>query len=250
MIGPKVSMTLSGPPKMNATQNKRSDIWREALAILEKEKKYIETISLLDGVDGDDFKKASPIGWDNWRVDSSFQAVMIANKAKDLPAMYRIVDKTPKRIRPDVRLLIAKELKPDHQFYAENLDEMQKEIGTIEQADKDAANFYRELSELYLKVRRVESEVMFRKAVKHINKADSDNPDFTTDKDWAPFEDYLPMSWEQLDADELSIMSSLNNLSSRRSRVRLKLGLLESSLQKLAEVAKKVEAENKKAKGK
>ena len=89
---------------------------------------------------------------------------------------------------------------------------------------------------------------MFRNAVKFINKADGDNPDFENDKDWAPWMDYVPMSAELLDFDESSISSSLNNLSSRRSRVRLKLGLLESSLKKYVDAKKTFETLNKQKK--
>lgn len=222
--------------------------WREALSLLENQKKYSEMISLLDATDGDDLKAVAPIVWNDWRIGAAFLAVIAAVDVNDLPAAYRIIERTPKRIRPEVRMRIARKLTPsgDNPFYMDNLNQMQKEIGTIEQADKDAASFYRILAELYIKVRPTESEEMFRNAVKFINKADNDNPDFVNDKDWAPWMDYVPMSAELLDFDERSISSSLNNVSSRRSRVRLKLGLLESCLKKYVDAKKTLDALNRK----
>ena len=120
------------------------------------------------------------------------------------------------------------------------MDEMQKELGSLELAAKDVVDFYRTLADLYLKVRPTESEAMFRNVAKYVNKADSDNPDFTYDKDWAPLKDYVPMDSELLEADEQSITNSLNSISSRRSRVRLKLGLIESSLKKFVEAKRKL----------
>ena len=165
---------------------------------------------------------------------------MFSFETKDLAAMYRILDRTPKRLRPSVRMRIAKKLPASARtspFFLENLDEMQKELGSLEQDAKDVAGFYMSLMDLYLKVRPTESELMFRNAAKQINKADSDNPDFLNDKDWAPWQDYVEMNSEVLEIDEPSISSSLNNVSSRRSRVRLKLGLLESSLKSLKDEA-------------
>ncbi|MFN0141363.1 MAG: hypothetical protein ACKVQW_14910 [Pyrinomonadaceae bacterium] len=240
---PKTVDELVSAAKDSSDKHLKVNYWREALALLEKEKKYAETISLLDSTDGDDYKTTSPIGWDNWRGSAAFQAAYAAFEAKDLPTAYRVIEQTPKRIRPEVRMQLAKKLKPagDNQFYMENLDEMRKELDSLEMLDKDVAGFYRTLAGLYLKVRPTDAEAMFRNAVKYINKADNDNPDFENDKDWAPFFDYVPMTSELLEADELSITSSLNNLSSRRSRVRLKLGFLESSLKKYVEAKKKLD---------
>lgn len=240
---PKTVDELVQSAKDSHDKHLKVRFWREALAMLEKEKKYLETISLLDSTDGDDYKTVSPVGWDNWRGGAAVQAALISFEAKDLPSAYRVIEQTPKRIRPEVRMQLAKKLKPagDNQFYMENLDEMQKELGSLEMLDKDVAGFYKKLAELYLKVRPTDAEAMFRNAVKYINKTDNDNPDFLNDKDWAPFFDYVPMTSELLEVDEISIASSLNNLSSRRSRVRLKLGFLESSLKKYSEAKKKLD---------
>lgn len=217
--------------------------YRKAMTQLEKEKKFEEIMALLAGIDGDDYKKISTVGWGNWWIGAAYQAAIVAFEAGDLPAVYRVIEQTPKRIRPEVRMRIAKKLKPasDNQFYSENLDEMQKELDSIEQTAEVAAGMFKTIAELYLKVRPTESEAVFRLAVKYINKADSDNLDFATDKDWAPFEDYVPMTAELIEVDEPNITSALNNISSRRSRVRLKLGLLESCFKKYGDAKKRVD---------
>jgi hypothetical protein len=217
--------------------------WREALAKLERDKKYLEIISFLDSTDGDLLKQQFPIVWDDWRIDAAYQAVLIVLDVKDLPGAYRIVERTPKRIRPPVRMRIANKFKSEKpsQFYSDNLDEIVKEIESLEIAPKDAANFYKKLAELYLTVRPTEAEGMFANSVKYINKADSENPEYSIEKDWAPRQDYVALSSTLLEIDATNIAISLNKISSRRSRVRLKLGLLESSLKKLASVTMSLE---------
>lgn len=234
-------------------QNRASDVklryFRKAFLQLEKEKKYLEMISILDGTDGDTLKAISSASWNDFRIDASCLGSLESFEAKDLPSAYRIVERTPKIIRPTVRFRILKKLSGQvkDQFYLDNLDEMAKELSSTEADDKEKVGFFRFLAEEYLNVRPTESELMFRNAVKFINKTDGENPDFVNSKDWAAWLDYVPMASELLDTDEQSITASLNNISSRRSRVRLKLGLLESSLTRLVEEKRKL-SELKKSK--
>lgn len=118
---------------------------------------------------------------------------------------------------------------------------MQKELESLDFPSGDAVRLYKDLAHQYLIARPTESEVMFRNAVKYINKTDNDNPEYIADKDWAPMRDYVAVTSDLLEIDEISITSSLNNVSSRRSRVRLKLGLLESSLKRFVDARKKLD---------
>ncbi|MEO7659662.1 MAG: hypothetical protein ABIV48_08605 [Pyrinomonadaceae bacterium] len=217
--------------------------YRKAMNQLEEEKKFEEIIALLDGIDGDDYKKISTVGWDNWRIGATSKGALAAFEANDMGAVYRFIDKAPKRLRPYIRgsLVSKSSVAKNKEFFLENLDEMQKELNSLEFPVEDAARLFRELAHLYLTARPTESEAMFRSAVKYINKTDSENPDFLSDKDWAPMRDYVAMMSELIEIDEPSITISLNSISSRRSRVRLKLGLLESSLKKYVEAKKKVD---------
>lgn len=217
--------------------------YRRALSKLKDDKDYEGMISLLDGFDGDDYKKISPVGWDNWRIDASSSGALASFESNDLPATYRFIDRTPKRLRPDVRsrLISKAPVVKNKEFYSENLDEMQKELNSLELSYADKANFYRGLAHHYLRIRPTESELMFRNAVKYINKADTENPDFIPEKDWGPAHTYVAVESDLIELDYLSITRSLDSVSSPRSRIRLRLGLLESSLKKYVEAKKRLD---------
>ncbi len=225
--------------------------FRKAILLLEKAKKYEDIVSLLDSLDGDDLK-AMAYGWDDWRVEYAFLAAFLAFENADIPSVYRIIGKTPQKNRPYVRYRLIYRLSPtkDRDLMLENLEAIRKEVSAPEVPPKHAAGNFLSLARLYLKIQPTESEVMFREAVKYINKADSENPNFDPIQDWAPLMDYVQIPWELLDADESSITSSLANISSRRSRVRLKLGLLESSLTKYVAEKKKYDEQRKSSKPK
>ncbi len=218
--------------------------YRAVFLQLLEAKRYEQLISLLDGFDGDAYKEISPIGWNNWRVSAASGAAIAGFEAGDIPSSFRFVNAVPKRLRPFVRKRVVsnKEISEDKETYVEHLNEMQKELDSIEIPPHDAARLYLDLAGYFLKTTPTESQLMFRNAVKHINKADNDNPDLRPEKDWAPMEDYVSLSADLLDADDLAIFSSMKDISSRHSRLRLSLGLLESALKKLAESQKHLEA--------
>ncbi|MFZ1700829.1 MAG: hypothetical protein WBO10_06620 [Pyrinomonadaceae bacterium] len=225
--------------------------YRDALKYYEDKKQYDEMISILDGTDGDDLKAVAPIVWDDWRSGASSDAALAAFETKDLPAAYRYIDKTPKRLRPYVRkaLVTNSSVAKNKEFLLENLEEMQKELNSLDFPTANAARLYLLLTRLYITARPTESEATFRNAVKYINKNDGDNLEFSPDKDWAIFLEYaVPMKSELLEIDEASITTSLNNLSSRRSRVRLKLGFLEPSLKEYVAARKTLDDLTKKLK--
>ncbi|QYO65958.1 hypothetical protein [Leptolyngbya sp. 7M] len=226
--------------------------YREVFLQLLEAKKYEQMISLLDGFDGDAYKEISPIGWDNWRVSAASGAAIAAFEVGDIPSSFRFVNDVPKRLRPFVRkrAVLNKKIGEDEETYIEHLNEMQKELDSIEIPSHDAARLYLDLAEFYLKTTPTESQLMFRNAIKHINKADNDNPDLLPEKDWAPMEDYVSLSADLLEADDMAIFSSMKDISSRHSRLRLSLGLLESSLKKLDESKKQLDALKSKQKKK
>jgi hypothetical protein len=195
----------------------------------------------------EDERRATAFGWDEWRVVSAYESALASIKGNDMAAAYRIVNKTPKGLRPNVRFRLIYKISPDKypDLILENLEEIRKELGALEIPAKNAAGDYLALSALYLKSQPTEAESCFRTAVKYINKTDAENPDFLPEKDYAPLQDYVPLTADLLKIDEYSIYASLNNISSRRSRTRLRLGLLESALQKLTEAKKRVELEQK-----
>ena len=212
-------------------------LFRAAFTKLKSEKRFDRIVSILDGLDGDDFKKVSPIGWDDWRVDASFNGAFEAFEAGDLPATYRYIEGTPTRIRHDVRsqLVSKAAVAKNKEFYVENLDAMQKELGSLEIPAPEAAQMYLRLAHLYIKVRNTETELMFRTAAKYINKADSENSEVAFDKEWAPMSRYVTVSSELVEIDEIGINAALKSVSSPKSRLKLRMGLLESSLKAFLE---------------
>ncbi|HQY68516.1 MAG TPA: hypothetical protein PLD38_14655 [Pyrinomonadaceae bacterium] len=221
--------------------------FHRAIEKLNDMKKFEDIVSLLDDMTEDERNFIRNDIWEEFRADYASKLALVYFENKDLPAVYRVIDRTPKRIRPYTRFRIAYKISPvkDRGFYLENLEGIRKELDSIEVNAKDAASNYLTLAGLYLKIQPTESESIFRNAVKYINKTDDENPDFLPEKDWAPLQDYESLSSELLETDESSIQGSLKTISSRRSRIRLKLGLLESTLQRLEKVKKDVELEKK-----
>jgi hypothetical protein len=220
-----------------------------AIAKLDQIKEFDKIISLLDDMTEDEVK-AMGVGWDSWRVKYACQSAFVYFESKDMPSSYWIINQTPKKNRPYVRFCLAYKVSTVEyrEFILENLEEIRRELSSLEVPAMHAGSNYLSLARFYLRIQPAEAEGMFREAVKYINKTDNDNPDFVPEKDYAPLQDYVRLPFELLETDENSIDSSLANISSRRSRVRLKLGLLESSLQKLVDVKKKVELESKEKK--
>jgi hypothetical protein len=219
--------------------------FKRAILILEGKKQFDELISLLDDMNSDEVKIVGQQAWDEWRTMAAYDSAKRDFLNGDFPSGYRTINRTPKRVRYDVRFRLVKGLKkPEFRdLTLENLEEARKEMGGLDIPVYKAASGYLNLSRLYLTIQPVEAEGVFRQAVKYINKTDSENEEFSAEKDYSPHDDYVRMPPELLEVDEFSILSSVSSVSSKRSRVRLYLGLLESSLFKVADLKKKVAKE-------
>lgn len=225
------------------------NLYREAFLKLMNVKNYEELTSILDGIDGDDYREVAPVGWGNWRVTAGYSASLAAFEDNDLPTAFKAINRAPKRLRPFVRKRLVSEasVAKDKQFYFENLSEMQKELNSLEIPYHAAAGLYLDLAKFYLGAAPTESPIVFREAVKFINKADNDNSESLPDKDWAPMSDYVSVNAAMLEVDELSVLASINDVSSRRSRLKLSLGLLESSLKALNKANEELDKQKSKS---
>ena len=222
---------------LRSAQEAKSDhlkLWfyREALYKLYQAKQFERMISILDGLDGDEYKKHAPIAWGNWRVRAGHGAAMAAFEAGDLPSASRHVERTPSHLRPFVRERLAStdSIRENQTFLFETLNGMEKDLAGIDVPSHDAAKLYLSLADLYLEAVPAESEKAFAKAVKQINKWDSEQREKPTDDDWAPMSDYVKLNANLLAVDEYNMFISLRNISSPHSRIRITLGLLESSI--------------------
>jgi hypothetical protein len=244
---PQTTEDLIRAARNTSDRRLKSRYFSKAISKLAHEKKFDEIISLLDDMTEDE-TKIMAYAWDDWRVDFAYQSLLVYIENKDMATVYRIINRTPRRLRPYVRFrLVHKLTQPEFgPFILENLEDIRKELDALEVPAKDAASSYLALTGLYVKTQPIESEGVFRQAVKYINKTDSENSNFLPEKDYAPLQDYVPLSSQLLEVDEHSIFRSLSNISVLRSRIRLRLGLLESSLKKFADLQVKVGLENAK----
>ena len=214
-----------------------------AISKFAAEKKFEEIISLLDGMNEDEMKIFGGEMWDDLRGTYAFEACRVYYKSRDMQAYYRVVNRTPKRVRPYVRFRMREEISAvkDREFYLENAEDIGKDLRSLEIKPSVAAGSYLILMNMYLKVQPTEADKVFRDAVKAINIVDGENSDYLAEKDYYSGMDVIPLAAEMLDIDEIGFTNSLAAISSRRSRVRLKLGLLEPSLSRYVEEKKKLE---------
>ena len=226
------------------TKETKSKLWlyREALYKLNQAKQFERMLSILDGLDGDEYKKHAPNAWGNWRVRAGHGAAMAAFESGDLTSASRHVERTPSHLRPFVRERLASNdsIRENQTFLFETLNGMEKDLAGIEVPSHDAAKLFLSLADLYLEAVPAESEKAFAKAVKQINKWDSEQREKPTDDDWAPMSDYVKLNANLLAVDEYNMFISLKNISSPHSRIRIALGLLESSIKEYESANKKL----------
>ncbi|HXG07897.1 MAG TPA: hypothetical protein VNI77_11300, partial [Nitrososphaera sp.] len=223
--------------KNTTDDNLKIRYWRAALTKLQNGKKFNEMISLLDSVDGDDFRKVSPEAWEDWRTHAAVDLAILAFKQEDIPLVYNTLDKTPTKLRILVRLALAREIKNKNstEFYFDNVNSLTKELDTNFINPEIAVKCYLTLVRIYLDERSYELQPIFEKLIKYVDKADSENPNFEIEKDWADLEPYIQLDAKLIELDEVGVMNSLESLSSRRGSLRIKNGLLESSIKYLLE---------------
>ena len=250
---PKTVEELISAAQNTDDKSLMGDYYYKAIVKLAESKKFDEILSLLDSMTEreKDLLGIDTLGigiWEGWYDEYAFESAMQYIKNKDLASVYRIINRTPKKVRPSVRIALASKIPVNEYqgFMIENLEGARKELNSIDISPFWKGSYFLSLVDLYIKVQPFEAASVFREAVKAINSADNDNPNNLPEKDYAALRDYVPLSSKLLETDEISIFNSFADISSRRSRVRLKLGLLESSLQKYLIEKKKIELENKK----
>lgn len=218
------------------------------ISIMSREGRFVEIVRVLDDMTEDERKAVGP-SWDYWRVEYAAKAAREAVKADDVPAAFRIVGRTPKFLRPQVRLKVIKEIPKGQfrEFVLENLYEIRKEVNSLDILPRDAAEISFSILPCYLDVQPYESTSVFDELVKHLNKADSANSESLPEKDFLTLADYIPVPIRLMELDEYGVSYSISQISSRRTRARVKLGLLESSIKKLVELKKRIPLEKQRS---
>lgn len=224
----------------------------EAINKFGQAKKFDEVLSLLSDITEEEREILGKDTLGNYNCDSWYEEYAFLSAAEhiktgDLPSAYKIISRAPKKTRPSVRINLAFKLSSGEQqaFIIEMLEKAREELNSMDLPAVKIADYYLSLISLYAQAQPYESEAVFREAVKAIDKADKENPDNKPEKDYAPLKDYISLPAKLLEVNEINVLNGFEAISSRRSRVRLKLGLLESSLVSYVKERKKLELENK-----
>lgn len=246
--GTDISEILRQALTENDTE-KKVRLFRLVFEKLRYDKAFEKLISILDGFEGDEFRKVSEVGWRSWRITASTGAVLTALSDGDIPAAHRILDKTPSTVRPIVRhqILIDENVDRSSQFWSEVLHSLVNELEKDLIPPGSTTDIYLDLTSILFPLRPIESLRAFEKAVKYINKADLEPPDEVYFA-WAEDVSHPNFSSDLMSYDEIAISQALKDITSELSRVRLRLGLLDSSVVSLANLRADLQEAIKKVK--
>jgi tetratricopeptide (TPR) repeat protein len=191
---------------------------------------FERAISILEEIREEDRKNLGYIGdmllWDDLRWSYALEASLILIKNKDLGSAARIIEKTPEKLRPILQSRLAERTARDkNRELAFSFAEFaRKNISKLENKAL-AAEISLDLVQLYATILPNEAQSVFRETIKLINNADgsfekNESREFETGKDIIS----LPKIF--LETDSVTVLNEISDLSSRKSRIRLKLGLL------------------------
>lgn len=226
----------------------KSTYYRQAIKKLYNSKNFERILSILEDINNEDKKAFGEDGWNSWWVESALKACVIHIKNDNLAGAYRIINKTPKEIRPNVQSGLAKEFqKIDRTFAIQMLDDARKSLDAFEIESKKRASLLLYLIKQYAEIAPYEIMDVFRDTIKAVNKTDTENPKNERINDYSPFRESILLPISIIENEELTTMEILSNIVSRNSRIRFRLGFLEQSLKKFDKAkdkAKKISEEN------
>ena len=218
------------------TQNKfkKQNYYFRAIEKLYRDKEYERIISVLDDMSEENREAFGETPWARWRRTSATMAAVTYAEKKDFANVYRIINDTPKLIRPSVQISVAKEFATANKPFAiALLDDARKGANSLEIEDQTRAGLHISLLRLYSEIVPYDALNVFRETVKVINKSDENNPDNEQIKDYAPFNSVILLPISLLENEEFDSLKILSKIKSAKSRVRFRLGFLEQSLREL-----------------
>ncbi|HEX8567321.1 MAG TPA: hypothetical protein VF648_16895 [Pyrinomonadaceae bacterium] len=233
-----------------------------AVGKLSREKKFEKAVDLLDAMD-ESARKAmgtddSDVFWRAMRNGNALDAIKQKLQAKDLGGARRIIEKTPSDLRPTLQIQASREIlekvtKVDfsnsEQSFAFTLiaDARQKLPNTDDPFL--SVNLYLSLLRRYAILLPDEVTIVFREAVKAINRADAaKDEEKYKGKDFANGENIIPLPFLLLENNEDNVLNQIEDIAKPYSRVRLKLGLLSVSMARYTEIKMKLEEEKSRKK--
>ncbi len=207
--------------------------YSRAVQKLYQAKEYEKIISVLEDMTEEEKKAFGEDTWNSWRSESALRAAVEFVKTKDFSGAYRIINNTPKILRPSVQSGLAKEMeKEDKPFAITLLDDARKGLNSFDIEPKDKAGLFLFLTKQYTEIVPYEAADVFRETIKAVNNSDNANPENNPVKDYAPLKETILLPIFLLETEELATVETLSNIKSANSRIRFRLGFLEQSLKK------------------
>jgi hypothetical protein len=216
--------------------------YSRAVQKLYEAKEYEKIISVLDDMTEEEKKAFGEDTWNGWRSDSALRAAVEFVKTKNFSDAYRIINNTPKMLRPAVQSGLAKEMeKEDKPFAITLLNDARKGLNSYDIEPKKKASLLLFITKQYAEIVPYETADVFKEAVKAVNNSDDTNPENNPVKDYAPLKETILLPIFLLETEEPATLGTLSNIKSVNSRIRFRLGFLEQSLKKLDEANAKNE---------
>ncbi len=210
--------------------------FQKALEKLYYSKKYEEVLSVLGDMNEKDKTAFGEDSWNSWWAEAAREACITHLQAEQISNAYRIIDKTPKELRPSVQSALANKFKEsDKGFAIKMLNDARKGLEAFEIKPNHKAGLLIYLVRQYADLAPFETLGVLRDAVEAVNKSDDENEKDELLKDFAPTEDIIRLPVFLLEAEELNTLQTISNIKKPHSRIRFRLGLLEKALEKFNE---------------
>lgn len=217
----------------------RIDYWMRAVFLAKDQQKNARAIDILDGMS---IEARETLGdtWAQARWDFALIAALDHLKRSDLYAMDQVISATPANLRPMVQVLVAEKLVETNRSRAlELMREARTGLDKVELLEK--ADTYILLTQLYSTVMPQDALSLFSEAITAINRADRNASMEAGDSSDPPEELWQPIALPAvlLDVDEIGLRAALASVELPTRRIGLRLGLLESSVQRIEPVTNK-----------
>ena len=222
---------------------KKAFFFTVAIGKLSKEKKFERAVELFDGMN-EETRRA--MGTDNddsfWRGGrqaTALNAVLQRLETQDFSGARRLIDKTPGKLLPELELQVSQAVlrkvstvdasNPMQSFAFDLVDDARRKLPAMDDTIA-SVNLYLGLLTRYATLVPDETILIFKEAVKAINRADDGkDQDKTSHKDFAGGNDIITLPPVLLEQEDV-IGSYVRDIQKPYTRVRIRLGLLNACL--------------------
>ncbi len=221
---------------------KKSFYFSVVIGRLSRDRNFEEVIEILDEMD-EPSRKAMGGGddltyWTAMRVSNATSAVLQKLETQDFGAANKIIARTPADCRPQTGLQVSRSIlskatsidssRAEHVFAVDLIADERKKLPNLDPFL--SVDLYLSLLRDFSSLLPDEAPLILRETIKAINKADTSKQNQSLTKDFAGALDLIPLPAVMLQNQEL-VLSEIQQVERRYTRVRLKLGLLKASMQ-------------------